>query len=187
MCKMMYRSIAAVCLSLGLSGATMADEGVYLFAEYNSSQSDMDLSGLSRVDDDATGFLVGGGYSFGAHFALELAYQDFGRHDGETDCPPDIVCLIVPAQTRADLHSLSLSAVARFPIGERLSIYGRLGISSWDVGYDGLNSVFDESGEDLLIGAGVDGSLNERWSLFAEYRQVDIDIKSVGLGVRYSF
>lgn len=175
-------------LSMGLiAPISAAQSDFYIFGAIGNSDSDVSLGGLNRVDDDDSSFMLGGGYEFNENFALEAVYQDFGNQAGETDCPPGFFCLIVPLSTEADLTALSVSLVGSFRISDGLDGYGRLGLSSWDIEFDGISSAFDDSGEDLHYGVGLRWSFEEHWSIFAEYTRVDLDLDTVNIGIRYAF
>jgi hypothetical protein len=54
---------------------------------------------------------------------------------------------------------ISLSLIGSVPLTDSLDVYGKFGFISWDIGFNGFYSAFDNSGEDLLYGAGL------RWSI----------------------
>lgn len=170
-----------------LSPNAVGQSDFYIFGAFGSTNSDVVLGGQSRIDDDDGSYALGAGYSFTRNFSLEAAYQDFGSHNAETDCPPGFACLVIPVSTRADLTGISLSMIGSMPITDRLDVYGKVGFVSWDVDFDGISSAFDDSGEDLLYGAGLRGSINDQWQVFAEYRRVDLDIGTAAIGLSYRF
>lgn len=169
------------------SSKALGQSDFYVFGAFGNTDSDVELGGQNRINDDDASYAVGAGYAFTRNFSLEAAYQDFGSHSGETDCPPDFACLVIPVPTKADLTGISLSMIGSMPITDRLDVYGKIGFVSWDVDFDGISSAFDDSGEDLLYGAGLRGSINDHWHVFAEYRRVDLDISTAGIGLSYRF
>jgi OOP family OmpA-OmpF porin len=170
-----------------LSYSASAEQGYYLFGAAGTSQSDVAYDIFNSVDDDTAGYTIGAGYAFNDNFSLEAAYLDFGSHRAETDCPPDLLCLVVPAPARADLSGYSIALVGNIPLGERWNFYGKAGLTSWDIEFDGLASAFDRSSDDLLLGVGLNWSLNEHWKLFAEYSGTDDELDLAGVGARYRF
>lgn len=170
-----------------LAGTAAAQSNAYVFGAIGDASSDVALGGLNRVDDDNNSLKVGLGYAFLPNMSVELAYQDFSRHDGETDCPPGFACLVIPVSARADLTGISLAAVGSVPLSDSLSVYGKIGIFSWDVEFEGISSAFDDSGEDLLYGAGLKWSIDDRWSIFGEYEGVDLDLDIIQIGVSLNF
>ncbi|MDH3621786.1 MAG: porin family protein, partial [Gammaproteobacteria bacterium] len=149
--------------------------------------ADASFGFLNRLDDDNSSFKLGAGYAFTPNIALEVAYQEFGSHDGETDCPPGFACLVIPVAARADVTGISLAVVGSLPLSDKFSAYGKIGLISWDVEFEGFSSAFDTSGEDLLYGAGLKLSLNDSWKLFAEYEQTDLDLGTAEIGVSFHF
>jgi hypothetical protein len=136
-----------------------AQSGFYVFGAFGNTDTDVALGSLNRVDDDNSSYALGAGYVFTRNISLEGAYLDFGSHRGETDCPPGFTCLVIPVSAQADLTGISLSLIGSIPLTDSLDVYGKFGFISWDIGFNGFSSAFDNSGEDLLYGAGL------RWSI----------------------
>jgi opacity protein-like surface antigen len=175
-------------LWLGLpTQAVLAQSNLYVFGAIGNTESDVGLGGLNRVDDDDSSYALGVGYSFTPAISLETAYQDFGSPSAQTDCPPGYACLVVPLLTQADTTALSLSLVGSLPLNDQLEIYGKLGLTSWKIKFNGISSAFDDSGKDLHYGLGLRWSIGNRWKWFGEYAHVDLDITSFSIGIRYDF
>lgn len=178
--------LAILFMSL-LSHIAVAQSDFYIFGAIGNADADVALGGRNSVEDDGSSFMLGGGYKFSENFSLEAAYLDFGKQNGQTDCPPGFACLLIPLRTEADVTALSVSVIGSFRISDTLDGYGRLGVTSWDVEYDGISAAFDDSGEDLHYGIGLRWSFEDHWKVFAEYTQIDLDIDSVSFGIRYDF
>jgi opacity protein-like surface antigen len=170
-----------------LSHIAVAQNDFYIFGAISNTDADVALGGLNSIDDDDSSFTLGGGYEFSEYLSLEAAYRDFGNQAGQTDCPPGFACLIIPLLTEADVTAFSVSVLGSFRITDTLDGYGRLGVTRWDVEFDGISSAFDDSGEDLHYGVGLRWSFEDHWKIFAEYTQVDLDIVGVSVGIRYGF
>jgi OOP family OmpA-OmpF porin len=181
-------SIVAGVLVLALfSDTAVAQRGFYIFGAFGNTNSDVALGGLNRLDDDNSSYTLGAGYVFNPNISLETAYRDFGSHNGETDCPPDFTCLIIPVSAQADVTSFSTSLIGSLPITDRLDVYGKVGFATWKVTFKDISSAFDASGEELLYGAGLRWSIDDHWKVFAEYEKVELDFDTAGIGVRYHF
>ena len=181
-------SIVAGVLILALfSDTAVAQSGFYVYGAFGNTDTDVSLGGLNRVDDDNSSFALGAGYELTRNISLEGAYLDFGSHDGETDCPPGITCLVIPVSAQADLTGISLSLIGSIPLTDSLDVYGKVGFVSWDVDFEGISSAFDTSGEDLLYGAGLRWSIDDHWKVFAEYGRVELDLDTASIGVSYHF
>jgi len=188
--EMLINRLSAVAgvLVLALFGNTaVAESGVYVFGAIGNTNSDGALGGLNRVDDDNSSYALGAGYAITRNFSLEGAYQDFGSHNGQTDCPPGITCLVIPLSAQADLTGISLSLIGSIPLTDRLDVYGKIGFTSWEVDFEDISSAFDASGEDLLYGIGLRWSIDDHWKVLAGYERVELDFDTVGIGVSYHF
>ena len=179
--------VSGLLLTTLFAGTATAQSNAYVFGAIGNANSDVALGGLNRVDDDNSSYKLGAGYAFRPNLSLEFAYQDFDRHSGETDCPPGFACLVIPVAARADLTGVSLAVVGSVPLSDKFSAYGKLGIFSWDVEFEGFSSPFDDSGEDLLYGVGLRWSVDERWKVFAEYERVELDLDTALIGVSFHF
>ncbi len=187
--KLVILSMAGALALALLSENAVAQSSFYVFGAFGNTDSDVALGGLNRVDDDNSSYALGAGYAFTRNVSLEGAYQDFGSHNGETDCPPDFACvaLVVPLLTKADLTAYSLSVIGSIPLTDTLDVFAQVGIASWDVNYKGISSVFDTSGEDLLYGAGLRWTIVDNWKFLVEYKKVDLGFDTAGIGVSYHF
>lgn len=143
--------------------------------------------------DTAAGAFVG--YSFNENFALEAGYMDLGNIDslvGDCERQQDVA-----ADPSAD--GATLSAVARAPIGDKFSVYGKFGAFFWNMDRDavgGLPSASDD-GVSPLAGVGLGYSFTERVEGRLEYDrffdvgeqdttgQTDIDALTVGVAFRF--
>ena len=181
-------SVAAGVLFLALfSGNAIAQSDFYVLGAFGTTNSDVALGGMNYVDDNDSSFALGAGYAFSANFSVEAAYQDFGVQDGETDCPPDFFCLTIPLTTQADISGISLSLVGSVPLTDKLDAYGKIGFASWDIEFDGISAAFDDSGEDVLYGAGLRLSIDDHWKAFLEYQKLDLDLDTANVGLNYRF
>lgn len=169
------------------SGSAAAANEFYVFGAIGNTDSTVFLGGQNRIGDDGTRWTLGAGYEFSSNFSVQASYADFGSHYGETDCPPGFACLVIPVPTEADLTGIALSLTGNLPLTDYLDAYGKIGVLSWDLEFDGISAAFDTSGEDLLYGAGLRWSVDNHWDLFAEYERVDLDIDTASIGVSYSF
>ena len=219
---------AALCASLGFAGtASAADEGWYIvgFAGESSAQNiqqgelDQNVSDIfgsngllivdatSTLDDSDTGFGLAGGYQVNPNFAAELAYVDLGdisySANGTVTDGTDTFDAGVGIDQSASGPVFSILGIV--PIGERFSVFGRLGITlmsvdaDLSVSIDGL-SASDSASTDrsnLVYGIGGEFSFSERfgvrlgWDRYAEVGSEDlageVDIDLIALGLRYNF
>ena len=141
-------------------------------------------------DDNDTAWSAFIGYAFNENFALEGGYADLGSIDSLVgDCERQQG---IAADPSAD--GVTLAAVARAPIGEKFSIYGKAGAFAWNMDRDatgGLPAASDD-GVSPLAGIGLGYSFTDRFEGRLEYDrffdvgetdttgQTDIDALMVG-------
>jgi OOP family OmpA-OmpF porin len=219
---------AALCATLGVVGtASAAEEGWYVVgfageaSAQNINQGELDqnvidvfasvgldvVDATSSLDDSDTGFGLAGGYQVNPWFAAELAYVDLGDISYEangtvTDGIDDFDAgLGIDQSASGPVFSL----LGIWPIGERFSVFGRVGIALMSVDADASVSIDGESVADsvgtdrsnMVYGIGGEFSLNERfgvrlgWDRYAEVGSDDlageVDIDLISLGLRYNF
>ncbi|HET8692220.1 MAG TPA: outer membrane beta-barrel protein [Steroidobacteraceae bacterium] len=214
-------------LALGLvlvSSARAAEPGWY-FVGFGgeSSASGLDVSGsedrlddlfdsvdvdvvdvTSTVDDSDTGFGLAGGYQLNDHFAFEIAYVDLGsvgsRHVATVTDGVQQETAEVDFQTSADGAAVSVLGI--LPIGERFSVYGRLGLSflsatgTASITVDGVTQRPRQSDQktDPVYGVGVEYAIGKysavrlSWDRYTdigtENVSGDIDGDLIALGFR---
>lgn len=218
----------ALCAGFGFAGAVQAaDEGWYALAfggqssAKNVSQGDLDQTvvevfgsvGLtpvdvtSSLDDSDTGFGLAGGFQVNEHFAAELAYVDLGdlsyvASGTFTDGVSDLASEFDLSQTAS---GPVFSVLGILPIGERFSVFGRVGLALMNVEADLRVTIDGEAATDSVstqrsngvYGIGGEFSFNERFAVRLEWDRYadvgsedltgDVDIDFISLGLRYNF
>lgn len=144
--------LAALALGPGLaSSAHAAEPGWYLLgfggetsaSGLSESKAEARLDSLfdaagvdvvtttTAIEDSDTGFGLAGGYQLNDHFAFEIAYVDVGafgsRHTATITDGVDEGEADVEFESSAD--GVAVSVLGILPIGERFSVYGRVGLS----------------------------------------------------------
>lgn len=145
------------------------------------------------VDATESAAAVEVGYTLHRYLGIQAGYRDLGHYQALPSlCPEGDVCplaqvIFIPAD--AEISGVSLSAVPRWPVSERFSLYGKLGVLAWDAD---LSQVLpgdpDESfsGHDLLAGIGAQYTLPKGFGLLLEYERSDI-LDGVSLGASWRF
>ena len=172
-----------------LSDTAIAQSNFYVFGSLGDTSFDISFDAQNRIDGDHASYELGVGYAVNRNLSLEVGYHDFGNQNARTTCPPGFSCieLVLPLLTKADSTAYSLSVVGNIPLTDRFDVFGKAGISRWDIGFDGISSAFDTSGEDLLYGAGLRWSTGEHWKVSLEYEKVELGVDTAGIGVSYYF
>ncbi len=167
---------------------------------FSAGQSDVDESmvipGLldpgGTVDGKDGAFKLFGGYQFNPNFALEAAFVDLGdvSYSGFfTGTPGGPV-----SGGRIQNSGLNLSAVGVVPLGQRLALFGKVGMFLWyseatDV-TGGFAFYSEEDGADLSLGLGASVAIGQKVSLRAEWERFDlsnVDVDLVTLGFAFRF
>ncbi len=168
--------LGSIALILFASQAAMAaDEGFYVglnVGEGKARIAQRDIfnrlvgqgftaTSFDRNSED-TGFKAFGGYQFSPHFALEGGYFDLGEYGFDA--------VMVPASTFSgdvEVRGINLDAVLKYPLTEKLSVLGRVGVTRAET-----EGSFRSSGAALVSTA----STKER----------DTNVK-YGVGLQYDF
>ncbi len=221
------RSSALLCLGLVLAtSARAAEPGWYLlgFGGESStsgvSQSEatanlvdlfesvgLDITDVTAtIDDSDTGFGAGGGFQFNDHFALEFAYVDLGTRANRFSAT--VSDGVNTADAEVELASSAdgpvFSALGILPIGERFSVFGRVGLSLMSadgtarVTIGGITDRDSQSSQksDPVFGVGAEYSIGKHFAVrltWDRYMDVgtedvtgDVDADFIALGLRMS-
>ena len=164
--KMVYFWVLTA--SIVFAGSVYA--GAYVGAGAGRSDIDASDNGVSFEDSD-TGWKVFAGYAFNEYFAVEGAWVDFGDFNDNIFDPFFGISLPVSL----DLDGFSVSGVGSYPIGESASVFGKVGVWSWDVDAKALGISSDDSGTDVMFGVGGSYSFTDALSVRAEWERFKAD------------
>lgn len=174
-----------------------------LVALFNSAGVDVvDLT--STIDDSDTGFGLAGGYQLNRNFAFEFAYVDLGSVDyraaATVSFQGEEADADVGLESSAD--GPVLSALGILPLGERFSVFGRVGLSlltakgTATITVDGntQRDSQDSQKTDPVLGVGAEYSLSKYFAIrlaWDRYFDVgtddvtgDVDADLYTLGIR---
>jgi len=156
--------------SIVFSGSAYA--GAYIGAGAGRSDVDAD-AGISSFSDTDTGWKIFGGYAFNKYFAVEGAWVDLGDF---SDTVPDPL-FSIPTKTSLGLDGFAVSGVGSYPVNEAFTVFGKLGIWSWesDVSISALGFSEDENGTDVMFGAGASYNFTKAISVRAEWERFTAD------------
>jgi opacity protein-like surface antigen len=202
--------LACVALALWTSTASaQAQRGFFASVNIGSSETSFHPTSVARLDDREQSFDVGIGYAFGPYFAIQGAYHDYGQVTGFVACPPE-GCMLAPGEcppgsvcfafmqpvpVQVDISGWSARLTGTLPLGSRFAAFASVGVIDWDTSADAIVTLpdgrrvddLDDSGKDLVYGAGLQWHVSDRWSLQAFYEHVDLDIESGKLGATFRF
>ncbi len=163
-------------------------------------------------DDDQSG-AVEVGYAVNRYLAVQAGFHDLGEYlGGGSPCPERAEgcierlalealglcvegreCVEVFAPVAADVSGYSLSAIPRWPVGERFWLFGRIGWLDWEADIShadrtiGRGRIDSFSDQGLLTGLGARYLFPKGLGVLLEYQRLDLDLGSTHLGVSYRF
>lgn len=191
---MRFRLILVALIAVASATTATADK-IYATGSIGSTSLAADYGEIwtQSVDGDDGSWTLGAGFQLNENLALQAEYHELGRVRGAgSPCHDQIeICILVIAPIEADSSAVSISVLPQLPLGERLRLYGKLGLMSWktDV-YDllqGRRRITGVDGEDPLWGGGARLQLRGSVGAFAEYERVPDAFESVSLGMIVSF
>jgi hypothetical protein len=159
--------IAAAAVMLAATPA-IADEtsGLYVGAGLGDFSSEIDDIGDVDIDfdEDSDATKLFAGWRFNRFLAVQLDYIDFG----------DSSAALELLDIESDVKGLAPSVVGALPLGP-VELFAKAGVLFYDLEVTTNGSeLFDESGQDIVYGAGVGITVLERLALRAEYEIIDI-------------
>ena len=149
-------------------------QGAYIGAGVGDFSAAVDeIDAIDDVDDVGIDFSDGdnamklfGGYRFNRFLAVQADYVDFGESSGAVS--PSV-------SGTSDIQGIAPSVVGTLPIGP-IELFGRVGMMFYEVDLNLTGGrVVDESGEDLVWGAGIGIDIAERFNVRLEYEEIDIE------------
>ena len=200
--------LGVVCLVLVGGRAWAGGSPWYVAARFGESSAEAQFGAVHPkfVDDEAGTAAVELGYQVNEYLSVEGGFHDLGSHAafGSPCRQSDVACierlwtlglcaepgcaeLLAPAE--AELSGFSVALVPGVPLGDRLSLRGKVGIMAWDgdvvvPGFD-LSERF--SGEELLTGVGLEYSFPGGLGILLQHEELDLDVGTTSLGLSWRF
>jgi opacity protein-like surface antigen len=175
----MVAAASAGALASGSAVAQENDEGFYLgggVGQFNLKLDDVDQTdeAIERLDDDDTAWKAFVGWRMNPHFALELAYVDFGGPSDRFETSGS------SGDFSAEISGFEPSIVGTIPLGP-VELFGKIGYLFYDVdasvdldngpGFDSSSSE-----QDLTYGGGVGMTFFQRLNARLEYQRIDSSV-----------
>lgn len=187
-------------------GVQAASGDWYVGLGYGLTSYDTGISnttGTANLDEDDSGFKLFGGYNFNKNVAIELAYTDLGEaslsgNPGDTFVLDGILWTFISSGSlKIESSLLSLAGVFTHHFNNAFSLYGRLGLASWEADLTanvsgGPAQSASEDGTDLFFGVGAGWNFAPTWALKAEYElysfdDAEVDVNMLSLNIVKSF
>lgn len=147
------------------TGLVYADETLYLSASVGST--DLQQSTDFPIDDDATAFRVGLGYSLGNDIAIEASYVNLGDFTGNTGL--DTIGI------SGEVEGAALSAVFSLPLTDHWAVSARAGMMAWESQLRTPAFREKRDGTDPFYGLGLEAHFSERFVLTGEWQRYELD------------
>mgnify|MGYP001177446092 CR=1 FL=1 len=194
------RNIIISAFTLFMTSTVFAQGKYFLSYEVSENEWDTGVAVVSGavLDDDDNGYAILGGIHLNENLDIELGYKDFGEaslsgasgnqftYEGTT------YEFITTATITMEGDAYLLGIKPKYKLSENLSLYGRLGISLWDVTLGvatGTSSGnVDDDGKDTYYGLGIQGNFGGLdFSLAHSRYEFDFDeVGSDALSVSYT-
>ena len=196
----MRRAPLTAALLLGLAALVLtpgAEAGpLYFFGKLGSTDTSVDVTTAfpQLIDGDDNSASYGLGFKLGGHLAVQAEFHDLGNVPGiGLTCPiEDPVCIPEGLPVEVDSFAISVAVVPHVLLTNRLRLYGKLGVISWDsdisvVGELAGDFLEQRSDEDLVYGAGLRFQIPGPFDVFAEYERIADFFDTVAIGASYGF
>jgi opacity protein-like surface antigen len=162
--------VAAVSLSAGAIAQQKGPAtGFYVGGDFGQTD-------VEDVDED-TSWKILGGYQVNRTFAVELGYANlFDKRVSGID---------------VEVTAWDLVGVASFPLGDRFSVFGKLGFAMWEAKVNaGVLGSAKDDGTDLTFGAGLQYDVSRNLGIRGQWQRYDVDadadLLSIGLIYRFN-
>lgn len=168
----------AILLTLGMTGTALAQSGFYAGGSVGQATIDA-CDGVTNCDDEDTSWKIFGGWQLNPNVAFEAGWVDFGEVSGS----------IGGSAVSAQVDGWTLAAKGILPLNDQFSLFGKLGMISWDAKGGGAASGVNDDGTDLLYGLGAQYMVTDRVGIVGEWEWYDIDndvdLLSVGVMIKF--
>ena len=164
------------------------DSGFYIGAGFGETAVEVnDIYDLGlKFDDSGTTWKILGGYKFMKYFAAELEYIDVG--DAEDSWREEDGPYFAEADATIGLSGFNASAVGILPLGEKFSVFGKLGFIMWDADFElegdtnlpefegvDLSDKGTDDGTDISWGIGAGFDFTDNFGVRLEYQSFEIE------------
>jgi OOP family OmpA-OmpF porin len=137
-----------------------------------------DIGKFDIDTEDDMAFKIFGGYQINRNFAVEFGYGSLFDK--------------AISGVNVEITAWELVGVGSFPLGNNLSVFGKLGFAMWDAtvssGIPGFSA--SDDGTDLTFGVGLQYDFNRNFALRGQWQRYDVadeDADLFSIGVIYRF
>lgn len=154
--KTMGRSLAGALALLGAAAMAAPEKGLYIGADLGRSRADLssDAKPSPAMKRSATSLGLHAGYQFNPYLAAELGVTRLGSAS--------------IGDSSAKARAYSLDALAKMPLNDKFSLYGRLGAAHYERSFKGGAAPGGQHAVGLHVGLGMDYALSPTWGVRTE-------------------
>ena len=156
----------------------------YLGASIGSSDSAAACNNLSDCDESSSTWKVYSGVRLTGSVMLEGGYINFAETAGKDSAGE---------RASSELSGYTSAAVARFPVSNKITAFGKAGVFFWDSESERSTGQSSYDGKDLFFGAGASYTIGDDLALRAEWERFEgikqhsdseelVDLLSLGVG-----
>jgi OmpA-OmpF porin, OOP family len=151
---------------LASAGAQAADDGKggYVGIAAGEAQTEIDFF----IDENDTVYKIFGGWSFNRYIAAEVGYFDGGNP----------TATIGTQRREVESDGFYAAAIGSLPIGDRISLFARLGYAFYDVTLSaqapGIDLSESDDDGDLLYGFGAAAHVTDGFDVRLELEAIDV-------------
>jgi OOP family OmpA-OmpF porin len=151
---------------LAAAGAQAAEDGKGGYVGIGAGEAKLEIDEF--IDENDTAYKIFGGWSFNRYIAAEVGYFDAGN--------PSTTEVAVRRQVEAD--GFYAAAIGSLPIGDRFSLFARLGWAFYEatasLQASGLTVSESDEDEDLLYGFGASAQFTDSFGVRLEFEALDV-------------
>jgi OmpA-OmpF porin, OOP family len=191
--------IAVFALAL-FSSQSLKAEGFYIGLDYLNTKIDTGVTNISSsLDEKDNGYSLYAGMPINENLDIEISYQDFGEASlsgvsgNQFKIGATTYQFNQTATLKASADSYGIAAKPKYKINENVTVYGKLGLHSWDSTFTVSGTTVDGSesadGTDIFYGAGIQANYNNLVARIG-YTIYDLDgedVDSINAGLAYKF
>lgn len=154
-------------LCLGLSNLSNAQD-IYVGLSAGSTEFDG-----SQFGDRNNAWGLHVGINLGRFFGAEVSYTDYQKFDSR-----------VPSQLQPSPVALSAVGIVKYPILDRLEIFGKAGYARISTDIDSSNPFYAGSIDENnpVYGLGLNFILTDNWSVRAAYDRTEMNLGNIPAG-----
>jgi hypothetical protein len=191
--------IAVFALAL-FSSQSLKAEGFYIGLDYLNTKIDTGVTNISSsLDEKDNGYSLYAGMPINENLDIEISYQDFGEASlsgvsgNQFKIGATTYTFNQTATLKASADSYGIAAKPKYKINENVTVYGKLGLHSWDSTFTVSGTTVAGSasadGTDIFYGAGIQVNYNNLVARIG-YTIYDLDgedVDSINAGLAYKF